>query len=61
MADPNEPAPPSGSVANILVGKPDGRGEIVQYVFFKRTDYTIYQCNNKIVVCYSDDPVRASK
>lgn len=52
---------PASSVANICVGQLDGRNEKVDYVFFKRTDYAIYQCNSKIIVCYSDNPDGATK
>ncbi len=51
---------PTFCVANIHVGKPDGRNEVVDYVYFKRKDYAIYRCQDKIIVCYSDDTKAAT-
>lgn len=51
---------PSFCVANIHVGKPDGRNEVVDYVYFKRANYAIYLCGDHIIVCYSDDPKEAT-
>jgi hypothetical protein len=48
-------------VASIQVNKPDGRNEVVDYVYFKRTNYAIYRCQNHIIVCYSDDPKESTE
>ncbi len=48
-------------VADISAGVKDGRGEIVDYVYFKRDDYAIYRCGDQIIVAYSDNTTTANQ
>ncbi len=45
----------ASSVSQIMRGKNDCRGEVVDYVYFKREHYAVYLSGSQIVVAYSDD------
>jgi hypothetical protein len=42
------------NVAGVVAGAKDGRGETIDYVYFKRDHYAIYRCGPHVLVAYSD-------
>jgi hypothetical protein len=47
------------SIADIRVGMDDGRGIVIDHVYFKRPQYVIYRAGPDIVVAHSDDQATA--
>ncbi len=43
------------TVAEIVSGRRDCRGELIDYVYFKREQYAIYLSGTQVVVAYSDN------
>jgi hypothetical protein len=59
MADARQGAPPR--VADIRKNSLDGRGEKIDFVFFRRNNFVIYRSGGKIMVQYADDEATAAK
>jgi hypothetical protein len=49
------------TVAQIRKGATDSRGELIEKVFFKRSDYAIYLSDGEVIIQYSDDETRAKQ
>jgi hypothetical protein len=66
-ADASDPGPeyasrfPHGTVKDIRKGATDFRGQKVDYVFFKRSEYAIYKAGSKVMIQLADDDARANK
>jgi hypothetical protein len=57
-----EPAKPTAmTVADISQGQIDGRGEPIDYVYFKREQYAIYLSGTQVMVQYADDNALATE
>jgi hypothetical protein len=51
----------AATVAEIVAGVKDGRGEPIDYVYFKRTHYAVYRSGARVVTAYSDDTTIADQ
>jgi len=49
------------SIADIRVDVDDGRGVLIDHVYFKRSQYAIYRVGPDILVAHSDDQATADK
>lgn len=52
---------PVAEVAAVLKGATDCRGEPIEQVFFKRSEYAIYLSGGDVVIQYADDAAKAKQ
>jgi hypothetical protein len=50
----------AGTTAGIRKDAYDNRGQKIEYVFFRRTNYVIYLADNRVSIQFSDSPAEAT-